>query len=603
MIHRSVALALLILASAVHAQSRAGLSGTWVTDLGSVVLEQKGADVEGTYGTSGGTISGTVQGKKVTVTWRDGRNRGPATFEVADDGMSWTGKWTHANGRGGGTWRGWKRDPKAEKGKRSDWSGLWRSSLGMLDLVQKGDKVTGTYGSRGYGTVEGTVKGRRLTFTWKRIRWSGPAWLEQTKDRQTIFGMTEGERPSKWLGQRLPKDYERKVAPKPGKVVSGLSTNNMCYYVRAPKSWRRGKSVDAVIVLHGSNWCSKGPVWVTPRSWPDVGKKFMVIGIDGESWADWSKPDDPRQNYTYVNWMGKSTYKGYPYTDRESPALVADVIKELKKLYKLDRIFLGGHSQGGYLAFIMHMHFPELLDGTFPMSCGLVMQAEPDVFEDEKLKAAQRATPLAIVHGTQDGVVGIDQGRYSWERFSEFGFPGLRFVTAPVGHGYDFLPVGEAIAWMDALSTKDAKKLVAFAKARADAGDWRDVAAALRRGKAVKAERRMRPIAKRLNDAAKKDADRFRGLIDKDKNGDWVAEFLAWRDQFEFAPAAAPAMKAFQKLRAAHAEPAKKLMNDARKAFREGRKDEGWAQYQTLVDEYYAAPGYRAVKRWLADRK
>ena len=92
---------------------------------------------------------------------------------------------------------------------------------------------------------------------------------------------------------------------------------------------------------------------------------YVIVGIDGERWQDWSEPDDPRHNYTYVNWMGKSTYEGYPNTHRESPALVAELIEALKAQTGCERVFVGGHSQGGFLSWFLAMHHPELVSGTF----------------------------------------------------------------------------------------------------------------------------------------------------------------------------------------------------------------------------------------------
>jgi hypothetical protein len=34
-----------------------------------------------------------------------------------------------------------------------------------------------------------------------------------------------------------------------------------------------------------------------------------------------------------------------------------------------------------------------------------------------------------------------------------------------------------------------------------------------------------------------------------------------------------------------------------------GRHDEGYAKYQEVVDKHFAAPSYRNVRRWLAERK
>jgi hypothetical protein len=62
-------------------------------------------------------------------------------------------------------------------------------------------------------------------------------------------------------------------------------------------------------------------------------------------------------------------------------------------------------------------------------------------------------------------------------------------------------------------------------------------------------------------------------------------------------------MKAFDALRAEHEGPAEKGIGEARTAFRQGRRDEGYAKYQEVADKYYAAASYRNVKRWLAARK
>ena len=56
-------------------------------------------------------------------------------------------------------------------------------------------------------------------------------------------------------------------------------------------------------------------------------------------------------------------------------------------------------------------------------------------------------------------------------------------------------------------------------------------------------------------------------------------------------------------VRAEHEGPAAKALGEARAAFRQGRRDEGYAKYQEVVDKYYAASSYRNVKRWLAARK
>jgi len=106
----------------------------------------------------------------------------------------------------------------------------------------------------------------------------------------------------------------------------------------------------------------------------------------------------------------------------------------------------------------------------------------------------------------------------------------------------------------------------------------------------------------RALDEAAEGAARFLPNIQDAKGNDWIDDFLAFRDDFEFAPAARAVMNAFNALRAQHEAPARKAMDEARAAFRQGRRDDGYAKYQEMADKYYAASSYRNVKRWLKQR-
>ena len=284
--------------------------------------------------------------------------------------------------------------------------------------------------------------------------------------------MTEADDPSIWTGIRL-EGFEHHTPPKAGETVEGRTDNGMLYFLRMPDEWKQGDPVDLVVLLHGSNWTTKGMVYITAKNWPEIGKRFAILGIQGENWAKWSDIDDLRFNYTYVNWTGRSTYKGYPFTDRESPYLVMNVIDELDELYSFDRVFVGGHSQGGYLTYVLHMHFPEKLAGTFPVAGGMIIQAEPDVFDDEDLQKAQRNTPMAIIHGKQDQVVRYSTGEYNYNRYLAHGYPMVRFINPNMGHPYDFLPIGEAVRYLDMMSTRDAEALAKYANEMVAKKNWR----------------------------------------------------------------------------------------------------------------------------------
>ncbi len=50
-------------------------------------------------------------------------------------------------------------------------------------------------------------------------------------------------------------------------------------------------------------------------------------------------------------------------------------------------------------------------------------------------------------------------------------------------------------------------------------------------------------------------------------------------------------------------DPAKKTFGEARQLFQQGKQDDGYKKYREIVENYYASPLYRSVKRWLTERK
>ena len=343
------------------------------------------------------------------------------------------------------------------------------------------------------------------------------------------------------------------------------------------------------------------------QAWPDIARDYLILGLNGEIPSNLG--DDPRFNFTYVNYMGRSTYKGFPGTDRESPALVSEAFDELRKVYPVERYFVGGHSQGGYLTYVMLMHFPEKIAGAFPISCQVMIQCEPDVFDNEALLAAQRSVPLAIVHGKNDPNVDFDSGgQYAAELFGENGWPWLHlFTSETAGHRFMLLPVGEAIRWLEAMASEEPKVLIDFAEKQAKAGQYRDAIAALRKAKGLKQDPALKQRADRLRGSietkAKAKASEFLIKIRANRNGSWVDGFLAFRDEFEFADSARAAMAAFEALRKKQEPDAQRLFQEAIMQFRQGNQAGGYAKYQELVDKDYASARYRNIKEQLKARK
>ena len=576
------------------AQDLDSWQGTWITDKGVLIISGKDSKIRGTFGEDG-VISGKVQKGKLAVTYKHSRYEGKIEMTMSDDGRSFETTWDRQNGDIQ-TWRGWRKDSAAETADMADFSGYWMTSWGPMQIEQDGNEVNGTYAAHGWSSFEGTVTGRRMNFQWKKLHWSGEAWLEMSIDGKRIFGATKADAPSTWTGIRI-EDHEHHVEPKAGQTVKGYADNGMMYHLRMPDDWKEGDDVDLVVLLHGSNWTTAGMVFVTNENWPEkIGKKFAILGIQGERWVKYSDADSPRFNYTYVNWMGRSTYEGFPYTDRESPYLVMNVIEELQDRHEFDRIFVGGHSQGGYLTYLLHMHFPKKLAGTFPMAGGLIIQAEPSAFDDKDLIEAQKSTPMAIVHGTRDRVVPFATGGYNYNQYLAHNFTNTILLSPELGHGYDFLPVDQAIEYLDAMSSDNMEQIQEYGERMVKEKNWRVVAALIQRSKLAGSTIQIDSLVTAFEEAADKDANRLRQRVQSNRNNKWVDSYLKWEENFRGSDAGERLVMAYDSLRDKHQEDADQLMSDARKAFNQGNRQRGMQLYQQIADEYYASSHYRTVK-------
>ena len=532
---------LLVMACVSARADGPALQGEWKTSLGVVTFKPDGDAMVATFAFPQiPTVKGSVTGKAATLKSEDPKRPGEAKLTLDDAGRSFEGTFQFGNARPN-PWKGWRPDPEATKAETGKFDGPWLTTTGLMELEQAGDKVKGRYAARGTSTIEGDVKGRQLDFRYQWFR-PGKGWFDLSKDGKAIEGAAVGDGAPfwyEWRGRRAP-EYKRHAPLVAGQIVDGSAENLLTYSVRAPEGYKPGdpKRWPAIVVLHGSNMNGKAYVNTLATARPDIAKDYVILGINGEMPSDLG--EEPRFNYTYVNYVGRSTFKGYPGTDRESPALVAEALKDLKQAYPIGRYFVGGHSQGGFLAYSLIMNSPELIAGAFPISCGVIFQCEPSAYQDEALRKAQRSVPLAIVHGKNDPVISFGMGDYAASLFGESNWPALCFFTSDTaGHMFGLLPVGDAIRWLEALASDDPDVLLGFAEKQAEAKRYRDVIAALYRARALKLTDPQKARADRLTQAvnakAKAGADEFLPKIRANADGSWVDGFLSYRDQFEFA--------------------------------------------------------------------
>jgi pimeloyl-ACP methyl ester carboxylesterase len=480
--------------------------------------------------------------------------------------------------------------------RAADFSGMWATSFGPMQLEQRGLDVTGTYGFRDEYSLTGTVEpGGELHFVGREPGGESQGVWKLWEDGRTFSGRFRfaGGDERFWGAYRIAPHIPE---PVPGEVVSGQTGSWLNYHLRVPPDWDPGREWPAIAFFHGSNMNSRAYIDTIVSAWPDLADEFVLVGIDGEKLSSRSDAGQRFFNYSYVNFSGHGI--GQPWRHRQSPGLVADALQELGELLPISKWLIGGHSQGGFLTYALVMYYPELIAGAFPMSCNLLVQCEPDGFEDEGVRAAQRSLALAPIHGREDTVVEFSAGQYCVDRLRDGGFPTLRFFAPErVGHQFAWLPVEPAVRWLDAMTSGDALRLLELAEGELDAGRFRSATAAALRAQAAGATTQaVERLHARVDAAATGEAARLLAAIEGNEDGTWVPAFLEFRASFAFTPVARPVMEAYAALRTQHAGPADEAFYGARREQDPGKRE---PYYRRIVEQFYASKWYPLVRGWL----
>jgi predicted esterase len=595
---------MLLAAPPAKAAEVAAFDGEWCTSISTVHLKQTADRVTGTYSKDGEyTLEGRVEGNKLTFEFRKDRVKGAAHWTMDDSGFSFQGD-CQPNGGSVGSWNGWRPDPQASQGELADSTGLWFTSLGLMELEQSGDKVQGRYLEDGVCSIEGSLTGRSLTFKYN-ASFPGHGWLDFSPGGATFAGAAVTDRFPDWhhLQGRRATEFVRHAKLEPGKIVDGSTEGLLTYSVRAPKGYAAdsAKRWPAIVILHDRKTSGRDYVNMIAATWPDIARDYLLIGINGD--LPWSSEQDPKFSYWYLNYVGHSTVTNIRDSDRQDPALLAEAMDELRETYPVARYFVGGHGEGGNITYSILMNFPEKIAGVFPVAASVIPQCEPTTFADTALRAAQRRVPLAIVYGRC--ALGFDVGKEATYSFGEASWPAWRsFPDKSFSERFDSLAVDEAIRWLEVQASDDPALLLDFAEQRFAAQEYRDAVTALNRIQAIgpgAAEvKRLERLDRRIDAKVSAGAAEFLPKIRAAERGEtWIKPFLDYRDDFEFAPGAHDVMQAFAKLRAEHEGPAMKLRAEAETALRRGNRDKFYEKYLEIFERYYAATMFRDVNREL----
>ncbi|MBL8900581.1 MAG: hypothetical protein JNM84_23320 [Planctomycetes bacterium] len=481
--------------------------------------------------------------------------------------------------------------------KAEDYAGEWMGSFGPLRLEAQGEKLSGTSGWDAETKLSGKVEGGVAALEWKSSDAAGTVRFERWSKAEILSGSYSSKQGSegRWGAYRK---RAQKLVPKAGEVSEGQTLSGMRSYLRVPKRYAPAKAKDAILIFHGSNMSARAYVDTLVAAFPELAEDFVIVGLDGEQIAAGEKDSDFVFNYTYVNFSGPGV--GPVFAQNQSPALVAAALQEIGQDLGIERWFVGGHSQGGFLTYAVALFYPQLVAGAFPVSGNLLVQCEPDAFRDAKLRSAQRALPFAIVHGENDGIVEFSAATYSLDRFEDGGFPAVRLFSDPrAAHMFARLPIEPAVRWLAAQSSSDPQVLAELAKAELEGEQPRSASAAALRAQALKAKgaplAAAQAVLKQLEKQAAAEQKTLKKAMQANADGAWADGFLTYRSRYALLPSSKGLLDRYAELRKDQESKGDELFYAARNAGGDAQRKE---LHQQLLRTCYATKWYALVRSW-----
>jgi pimeloyl-ACP methyl ester carboxylesterase len=181
---------------------------------------------------------------------------------------------------------------------------------------------------------------------------------------------------------------------------SGVDSTLQPYRIFVPAAYDGSKSAPLVVALHGMGG--------------DENSMF-------DGYKETLKREADRLGFIVVCPKGRDTASMYRGSAEQD---VLDVMKEVERDYRIDlkRVYLMGHSMGGYGTWSVAMAHPELFAALGPISGG------GDTNGIVKIKNI----PEYVVHGDDDRTVNVSQSRRMVEAGKKIGVP-ITYVEVPGG--------------------------------------------------------------------------------------------------------------------------------------------------------------------------
>lgn len=369
----------------------------------------------------------------------------------------------------------------------------------------------------------------------------------------------------------------------PGKTGLLTSSSGMKYFLRVPASYDAKRGTRVIVFMHGSNM--NGLTYL--RSFEGAGwaKDDILVCPNGEMGGAAADP------------YGSNNF-GFG-----SAKPVAEVTREVLEHYRATRVYVGGHSQGGYVTYSVILHYPDLYHGAIPMAGDCWSQNEPNLWETKpETMAKQKEIAIAVIHGKADPVVSFEQGQHAYDVFRAMGYPKLRlYAPERLGHQFLLSPVPDALAWLDAMTGLSPEVSLQKVEEWAKAEEWgwvgqtaRAILEEKKMPKAAKsaAKKLLKAVEAKAKPATKAMAERMA----KQPAQEWIEPWLEYWRIYGATDAARPLVQQYLKQRSEQRNHAERLFGEARSAFQNQQSDAAYVKLEELLEK--APATYHAYYAW-----
>lgn len=217
------------------------------------------------------------------------------------------------------------------------------------------------------------------------------------------------------------------------KPFAWTSKNGLRYVWWLPKGYDAKAPRNATVILHGTGLDYRWGLW---NNKPGILRPDdIVLSVDGTS------PDGNTRLF-----LGEK---------KDADAFDAFLV-EVRASFAIDRIFLYGHSQGGFFTVYFAGEHPDRVAGVVAHASG--------AWNWSKMTKDVQKVAIAFMHGSADPVVPYAQSPGSRDAYAKAGFPLLQMRRLP---GYNHWPnavrATEELDWCQGMTAKTPEEALAMA--------------------------------------------------------------------------------------------------------------------------------------------